>query len=226
MKNLINGLNWDEKKYKMKHLIILGAGGMGKEIYYTARHSIGYGSEFIIKGFLDFPNPEWNSKIYPPIIAHEDNYEITPDDVFTCSIGDVHLKRRICEKMKSRGAKFQTLIYNNAQIGDNVKIGDGCIIDPYARVGADVVLGENCLVQTNAIIGHDAVVGNYCRLDCRSLLVGGVILKNNVTIHTNAVISHNVIIEDDAKVAALSFVIRKVKKGTTVFGNPAMELDY
>lgn len=210
----------------MKNLLILGAGGMGKEIFHTAKNSIGYGTDFVIKGYLDYPNPEWNTSVYPPIIALEDDYEIQPDDVFTCSIGDVHLKRKICEKMKSRGAKFQTLIYNNAQIGDNVSIGEGCIIDPYARIGADVKIGENCLVQTFAIIGHDAIVGDYCRLDCRSLLVGGVILENNVTIHTNAVVSHKVIVEDDAKVAALSFVIRKVKKGTTVMGNPARLVEY
>lgn len=210
----------------MKQLLILGAGGMGKEIYYTARHSIGYGTEFVVKGFLDYPNPEWDTNIYPPILGLEDDYEIQPDDVFTCSIGDVHLKRKVCEKMKARGAKFQTLIFNNAQIGDNVTIGDGCIIDPYARIGADAIIGENCLVQTFAIVGHEAKIGDYCRLDCRSLLVGGVILKNNVTVHTNAVISHNVVVDDDATIAALSFVIRKVKAGKTVCGNPAKVLDF
>lgn len=210
----------------MKQLLILGAGGMGKEIYYTARHSIGYGTEFEVKGFLDFPNSEWDTSIYPPILGIEDVYEIQPDDVFTCSIGDVHLKRKICEKMKARGAKFQTLIFHNAQIGDNVTIGEGCIIDPYARIGADVVLGENCLVQTFAIVGHDAVVGSYCRLDCRSLLVGGVIVEDNVTVHTNAVVNHKVRLEHDSIVAAMSFVIRKVKAGKTVCGNPAKVLDY
>ena len=210
----------------MKQLLILGAGGMGKEIYYTARHSIGYGTEFVVKGFLDFPDPEWDTNIYPPILGLEDDYEIQPDDIFTCSIGDVHLKRKVCEKMKARGAKFQTLIFENAQIGYNVKIGEGCIIDPYARIGADVVLGENCLVQTFAILGHEAKIGNYCRFDCRSLLVGGVIVGDNVTVHTNAVVSHKVALEDDSTVAALSFVIKKVKAGTTVMGNPAKRLEF
>ena len=199
---------------------------MGKEIYYTARHSIGYGTEFVVKGFLDFPNSEWDTNIYPPILGIEDDYEIQPNDVFTCSIGDVHLKRKICEKMKARGAQFQTLIFENAQIGDNVKIGEGCVIDPYARIGADVVLGENCLVQTFAILGHEAKIGNYCRFDCRALLVGGVIVGNNVTVHTNAVVSHKVILENDSTVAALSFVIRKVKAGSTVCGNPARVLEF
>lgn len=210
----------------MKQLLILGAGGMGKEIDYMARHSLGYGTEFVIKGFLDFPNPDWDTSKYPPIIGLEDDYEIQPEDVFTCSIGDVHLKRRICEKMKDRGATFLTLISEKAQFDGNISLGDGCIIDSYVRIGADVIIGENCLIQTSAIVGHDAKIGDYCRLDCRSLLVGGVVLNNNVTIHTNAVVSHNVIIEDDATIAALSFVIRKVKAGKTVCGNPAKVLEF
>lgn len=210
----------------MKQLLILGAGGMGKEIYYTARHSIGYGTEFVVKGFLDFPNPDWDTNIYPPILGLEDDYEIQPDDVFTCSIGDVHLKRKVCEKMKARGAKFQTLIFDNVQIRENVKIGDGCIIDSYAHIGSDAVIGENCLIQAFSCVAHDCVIGDYARIDVRSLLVGGVIVGNNVTVHTNAVVSHKVVLEDDSTVAAMSFVIKKVKAGTTVMGNPAKRLEY
>ncbi len=210
----------------MKQLLILGAGGMGKEIFYTARHSIGYGKEFVVKGFLDFPNPDWDSNIYPPILGLEDEYEIQPDDVFICSIGDVHLKRKVCEKMKARGAKFQTLIFENVQIRENVKIGDGCIIDSYAHIGSDAVIGENCLIQAFSCVAHDCVIGDYARIDVRSLLVGGVVVGNNVTVHTNAVVSHKVVLEDDSTVAAMSFVIKKVKAGTTVMGNPAKRLEY
>ncbi len=210
----------------MKQLLILGAGGMGKEIYYTARHSFGYGSEFVVKGFLDFPNPDWDTSIYPPILGIEDDYEIQLDDVFTCSIGDVHLKRKVCEKMKARGAQFQTLIFDNVQIRENVKIGDGCIIDSYAHIGSDAIIGENCLIQAFACVAHDCIVGDYSRIDVRALMVGGVKVGNNVTVHTNALISHKVVLEDDSTVAAMSFVIKKVKAGTTVMGNPAKRLEY
>ena len=57
-------------------------------------------------------------------------------------------------------------------------------------------------------------------------MVGGVKVGNNVTIHTNAVISHKVELGDDSTVAAMSFVIRSVKAGTTVMGNPAKRLEY
>ena len=37
----------------MKHLIIIGAGGMGRTLFDIARESMGYGEIFDIKGYLD-----------------------------------------------------------------------------------------------------------------------------------------------------------------------------
>lgn len=211
----------------MKHLVIIGAGGMGKEIYFTAKRSIGHGTEFDIKGFIDdniHALDEFTG--YPPVLDTINGYQPKNDDVFTCSMGNVQTKRKVCEIIKSKGGKFQTLIDCQAQIRDNVKIGEGTIVDAYAMVGTDAVIGENCLIQSFSNVAHDCKVGDYTRVDVRSLMVGGVVVGNNVTIHTNAIINHRVTIEDDATVGALSFVIRNVKAGTTVCGNPAIRLKY
>ena len=37
----------------MRHLVIVGAGGFGRELYGAALESVGYGTEFDVKGFLD-----------------------------------------------------------------------------------------------------------------------------------------------------------------------------
>ena len=211
----------------MKHLIIIGGGGMGKEIYYTATHSIGYGTEYDIKGFLDDNIHSLDGfQGYPPVLNTIHDYQPEKDDVFTCSIGNVSVKRALCELIKSKGGQFQTVIHKDAQIRENAKIGDGTIIDCYAIIGSDAVVGENCLVQAYSVVAHDCVVGDYSRIDVRALMVGGVKAGNNVTIHTNAVISHKVELGDNSTVAAMSFVIRSVKTGTTVMGNPAKRLEY
>lgn len=211
----------------MKHLIIIGGGGMGKEIFYTAKHSVGYGTEFDIKGFLDDNIHSLDGfHGYPPVLNTIHDYQPEPDDVFTCSIGDVHTKRKLCELIESKGGNFQTLIHKDCQLRENVTIGEGTIIDCFAIIGSDAVIGENCLIQAYSVVAHDCVMGDYSRIDVRALMVGGVKLGNNVTIHTNAVISHKVEIGDDSTVAALSFVIRSVKSGTTVMGNPAKRLEY
>lgn len=37
----------------MKYLVVVGAGGMGRTMFDLARESVGYETEFIVKGFID-----------------------------------------------------------------------------------------------------------------------------------------------------------------------------
>ncbi len=209
----------------MKKLVIIGAGGMGRSVYCIAKGCIGYGTEFVVKGFIDDDLSQLdNFEGYPPMLGTIDDYVIEEDDVFVCSIGDTKTKKLLCEKLKARGAKFQTLIHKTAIVRQNAKIGDGCIIADFASVGADCTIGENSLVQAFAIAAHDCKIGNYVRVDTHATCVGGVVIEDTATIHTSAVVSHNVVVGEGATVAALSFVIKKVKPGITVYGNPAKTL--
>lgn len=211
----------------MKDLIIIGAGGMGRSMYCIATNSIGYGTEFIVKGFIDDNIHQLDSFVgYPPILGTIDDYLVEKNDMFVCSIGETITKEKICEKLKHKGAKFQRLIHKTAIVRQNAYIGAGSIICEYAAIGADCKIGENSLIQPYATIAHDCKVGDYVRIDTRATLVGGVIVENRVTIHTAAVLSHNVIVGEGAKVAACSFVIKKVKPGITVMGNPAKPFEF
>lgn len=209
----------------MKHLIIVAAGGMGRTVYSMAKECIGYGDTFDVKGFL---NDDVHSldkfKNYPPIIGTIKDYHPQENDVFVCSLGSTIAKQRICESLKQRGAIFFTLIHQKALIRSNAIIGDGCIIGEFATIGSDAVIGENCLIQTYACVAHDCKVGNFVRVDTHCTCVGGVVIEDGATIHTSAVLSHGVVVEKEAVVGACSFVIKRVKAGTTVVGNPARRL--
>ena len=208
----------------MKNLIIIGAGGMGRTVYSNALESVGYGEKFIVKGFIDdnlealdgFPN-------YPPGIGTIRDYQPQKDEVFVSSMGGA--SRRPCiEEIIRRGGEFLDLIHQTARLLTNVKVGKGNFIGAYTVIGNDVVIGDYNMIQSYTVIGHDAKVGNYNRIDTHVTCVGGTVIEDDVNIHTSAVISHNVVVETGAHVGALSFVIKKVKTGTTVMGNPAKKL--
>ena len=71
----------------------------------------------------------------------------------------------------------------------------------------------------------DVVIGDWNRIDTRVVCIGGIRIGNETIIHTSVVLNHRVIVEDNAQVGACSFVIRRVKTGTTVHGNPAKKID-
>ena len=209
----------------MKHLIIVASGGMGRTVYSMARECVGYGETFDIKGFID-DNPQAldGFENYPSILGSIKEYQPQDDEVFVSSIGNTRINRIVCESLKQRGAKFISLIHKKAIIRSNAQIGDGCIVAEYATVGSDVVIGNNCLIQAYACVAHDCRVGDYVRVDTHCTCVGGVAIENGATIHTSAVLSHGVVVEENAVVGACSFVIKRVKAGTTVVGNPARRL--
>ena len=210
----------------MKDLIILGAGGMGHQLYFLASCCEGYGRGFIIKGFLDDnPSALDDFEGYPPIIGSIESYEIQPQDVFANSIGDVQKKRKCIKTIQDKGGEFMTLVHPCAGISQNVRIGMGCIIAANAYIGVDSTIGDFSFIQNGAIVGHDVKIGNWCRIDCHAVCIAGVELGDAVCIHTAAVINHNIKIASGACVGAGSFVIRNIKNAITVYGNPARKID-
>lgn len=206
----------------MKELIIVGGGGMGRTVYCIAQGCLGYETDFTIKGYLDDNIHSLDGfEGYPPVLGTIDDYQIKPDDVFVCSVGSTKTKKTICEKLMAKGAQFRSLIHKTAIIHKNAIIGDGCIVTYCALVGADAKIGKNVLLQPYTVVGHDCIVGDYARIDTHVVCVGGVVIESTATVHTGAVVSHNVVVGEGAVVAANSFVIKKVKPDTTVWGNPA-----
>lgn len=206
----------------MNNLLIIGAGGCGRDIYNFATECDGFNKEFIVKGFLDDNlNSLKDYSGFPLIVDTIRDYVPQPNDVFICAMGNVPSKKKCVEVILEKGGRFITLIHPSANVAPDARIGTGCIVMQQATIGATAVMDDFVLVQISAIVGHDARVGKYSRLDCLSVMVGGTELKEEVTVHTAAVINHKVVVGKQAQVGACSLVIRNVKQGTTVFGNPA-----
>lgn len=103
----------------MKHLLIIGARGFGREIYNLAINSIGYQEEFDIKGYLDNKlDALCDYKNYPPIIDSVEHYQPQEDDVFICALGDVNYKKKYTSIILSKGGQFINLILNTQKCKD------------------------------------------------------------------------------------------------------------
>lgn len=206
----------------MKHLIIIGARGFGREVYHSAIESKGYGLEFDIKGYLDDKVDaltEYNG--YPPIIGTVESYQMQEDDVFICALGDVKWKKHYAQIILDKGGKFISLIHERAEISKNVLIGDGCIICPQSRISCDVSLGDFVTIQPYVFVGHDAKINDWCHVNTNVSISGFVTLSEGVTIHTSAVLVPKILIGENSIVGAGSVALNDVPANATVFGNPA-----
>lgn len=51
-------------------------------------------------------------------------------------------------------------LLNNVLVGENVKIGENTIIDPFVTIGNDVIIGESCHIESGVHIGSGTIIGD------------------------------------------------------------------
>lgn len=203
----------------MKNLVIIGAGGLGREVLAWARQAK---TPFEVKGFLD-DNLRALDRFMKdvPILGRVEDYEPDPDEVFVCAIGGVESKRRCVEKIRERGGRFISVVHETAVVGEDAVLGEGVILCPHAVVSSDTRLGDFVTVNLHSTVAHDSVVGTWSQLHCHVDVTGGVTLGQSVMVGSHASILPGIKVGDGAVVGAGSVVTRHVGAGVTAFGVPA-----
>lgn len=206
----------------MKNLIIVGAGGFGREVYCWATQSSSFENDWTIKGFIDDDEKLIGKNIHGiPVIESINEYEITEKDVFTCAIGDPLTKKRICENLLGKGGVFVNIIHPTVTTGRNIKIGSGVILCANVVLTCDLTIEDFVTINNTSNVGHDVFVGKWTTISPHCDVTGGATLGEGVFLGSNVTILPKATVGDYATVGAGSLVLKRVKPNTTVFGMPA-----
>lgn len=209
----------------MKKLIIVGAGGFGREAYYLAQAVNEVKPQFEIIGFLD-DNPAAleGKKINCPILGTVGDWQPSGDEIFAMGIASCKTKEKIANILVGKGANFVTLIHPAALVNKDAIIGTGCIIGGRSSVGALTRVGDFVHVA-GSMVGQDAVIDDYSTTTGFANITNAKIGKR-VFVGSHAVVLNGLTVGDDAYICAGSIVFSKVKAGTKVIGNPAKRMDF
>ena len=204
----------------MYNIVIIGAGGFGREVYLWAKDSFDF-IKYQIKGFLSNNKSDLdNYDIKVGIIGDPDYYEIKENDRFLFAIGNIEAKKRLVTKLKNKVAKFLTLIHPTAIVEDTVKIYEGVIICPFCLVSDNVRLDDFVMMNAYSSCGHDAKIGKYCILSSYTAIAGFAVLEDEVFLGLHATIIPGKRVGYKSKVSANSVVMRDVPPNKMVFGVP------
>lgn len=211
----------------MKDLYIVGAGGCGREVLQIIQeiHRV-QGPRWNIKGFLDdTEDPLKGKECDYGVVGTIKDYQPKENEVLVMAIASPQAKQKLVPMLLERGAKFETIISPYARLGEHNYIGKGVVIYPGFGMTVNVYVGDFTTLLS-CWVGHDVRIGNYSTVSGMCHLLGHVQVGSGVFIGSNAVIAPNADIEDEAYIGIGSVVLRKVKSGKRVFGNPAREMDF
>ena len=207
----------------MKKLLIIGAGGFGREVLGYARDMIEAGTaNWEIGGFLDDNFNALNNYSYEyKIIDTIKDHKVSDKYVYICAIGDPKTKLSIGRKFLDAGAEFVNIIHSTAYIGRTCKIGIGVVLCPKASITADVSLGNFVAVDVTSICSHDSKVGDGCTISHFCDLTGFTVLGEGVFLGSGVSVCPGVKVGDYAKIGAGAVVLKDVGANELAVGVPA-----
>jgi sugar O-acyltransferase (sialic acid O-acetyltransferase NeuD family) len=186
----------------MQELVIVGAGGLGREVSEWIEDINEVRPTFRLLGFLDDDASRHGERCHDvTVLGGTEWISERPDVAAVVAIGRPAAKRRALERLRAAGAtRFPPILHPAAVIGRFVEIGEGTIVCPGAILTTDIRVGCFVALNFDLTIGHDAQVGDL------ALLAPGVHVSGYVRIGEGCELGAGVVVLPSAEIGPWSIV--------------------
>lgn len=208
----------------LKDIVIIGAGGVGRETALIIEDINKVNKEWSLLGFVDDNIHIQGSNINGyDVLGNLEFLENYNKEVYiVCAIANYKIKKNIIEKLKKNSnIKYATLIHPSTKINGTVEIGEGCIVYQNVVLTANICIGDHVIISPRCGIGHDARVENYCSLLWNVSVSGNVLLKEGVLLGSASTVIQGLTVGEGCTIGAGTVVIRDIQDNVTAVGNPA-----
>jgi sugar O-acyltransferase (sialic acid O-acetyltransferase NeuD family) len=211
-----------------KHLVVLGAGGFAREMYW---HILGtYPGARVV--FVDDVSEETAVTVgveQVPVVKDWkfDDIQGARFEEFVLGIGSPAAKKTLVARALESGLRpAPTVVHPRALVqGNDCHIGVGGIIAPGCVLTTNVQFGDYVLLNLNCTVGHDAVLGDYVTCNPGCQISGNVTLGEGVALGTGTAIRDKITIAPGVVTGAQTCIVRDVSEpNVTVIGVPAKKL--
>ncbi|QIK84266.1 acetyltransferase [Sanguibacter sp. HDW7] len=184
-------------------LVIVGAGGFGRELADVVDDLNAETSTFELLGYLDDGPAEADlarlASSGLDYLGTVESFLAEGTAEFVIGIASPRARRAVDTRLTSAGHEAATLVHPSVTTGRHVEMGSGTILCAGARLTTNISLGRHVHVNLNATVGHDSVLEDY------------------VTIYPGAAVSGNVVLEESVSMGVGSAVLQGLRIGARTF---------
>jgi sugar O-acyltransferase (sialic acid O-acetyltransferase NeuD family) len=158
----------------MQRIVIVGAGGFGREVAWVIERLNAVTPKFEVLGLCDDAADKrvGDCGAYPllgPFVKVGARFGAVG---FFCAIGNNRVRQEVLAEGRTQGHEPVSVIDPGAVIAPDVEIGRGSYVGIGSVVSVGSVIGEGVLVNHQVCVGHDVTVGDFAQL-CPGVCVSG-----------------------------------------------------
>lgn len=208
----------------MSRLVIVGAGGFGREALDVLRAMDPDGAQYEFAGFVaeDEPDPELLARIDAAWLGPDRDFLRSPTaSHYVIGIAAPRVRERLAGLFDAAGLEPATLIHPTATFGRDVVIGAGSVMAAGSGVTTNIRVGRHVHLDRLVTVGHDCRIGDFVTIHPGVVLSGGVTIASCSLLGTTSCVLPGRSVGSDVVVGAGALVTHDVADGTTVVGVPA-----
>ena len=213
----------------MKNIVIVGAGGVGRETSLIIQQINELKITWNLIGFIDDDVNSWGNVIngYPVIGGMDSLEKLSLDTYVVVAIANYKVKKRIVNKINNR-FKFATIVHPRVWLHDYMTLGEGTIIYEGAILTTNIKVGNHVIISPKCGIGHDSIIKDYVSLLWNVNISGNDIIEEGVMMGSASTVIQGKRIGKGSTVGAGAVVIDNIDSYSTVVGVPAkvIKVDY
>jgi sugar O-acyltransferase (sialic acid O-acetyltransferase NeuD family) len=215
----------DEAVLAPRPLVLVGAGGLGREIALLVAQINETGATWDLRGFYDDRAPA------APLVGGLPYLGTLADLVASASplavavaVGSSASRAAVVGRLASAPhLSFPALVHPQVALrpAQRVALSEGCIIQRGCILTCDITFGRFVLLNLGCTLGHDSVLEDFCSLMPHANVGGAAHLEAGVYLGTNATVIHQVRVGAHTTVGAGAVVVHYLPAGCTAVGVPA-----
>jgi len=210
----------------MKDIVIIGAGGFGREVAWLIEDINKVNEQWNIVGFVDDNESIQGTDINGYKVVGNIEWLKSQKLNVVNAIGDPIVKKKVIGRLKDSENMYPVLIHPSVIYSRQASFGEGSIVCAANIITTNIEIGKHVIINLDCTIGHDAVLGNYTTVLPSVNVSGFVETEECVSIGTGSAVIQGVKIGENTVIGAGSVVVKDLPANCTAVGAPAKPIKF